>query len=116
MIAGIGVQTKNVVMDSDPAKGFAILQKAGFRCVDFSLNAYLTNTSLYQSELNNFFGQSIGELENFFTPHKQAAHDTGIAIHQMHMPYPNYVPGAKTEVNEYLWNEVAPKRDRKSVV
>jgi sugar phosphate isomerase/epimerase len=48
-------------------------------------------------------------LERFFTPHKEAAKEAGIVINQMHMPYPNYVPKAKKEVNDYLRNVVAPK-------
>lgn len=27
----------------------------------------------------------------------------------MHMPYPLYIPGGKKEINDYLWNVVAPK-------
>ena len=46
----IGVQTKGVVGDTSPREGFRLLKKAGFSCADFSLNAYLTNTLLYQNE------------------------------------------------------------------
>lgn len=105
----IGVQTKNVVDDRQPEKGFALLKRTGFSCVDFSLNQYLTNTSLYQSEVNSFFDQTSRELEQFFTPHRQAARANGIRIHQMHMPYPNYVPNGSRELNDYLRNVVAPK-------
>ncbi len=105
----IGVQTKNVIYDADPAKGFAALRDAGFSCADFSLNAYLLNTSLYRFERNDFFNQSVAGLEEFFKPHKQGAQDAGVFINQMHMPYPNYIPGADKEFNDYLWNVVAPK-------
>ena len=106
---GIGVQTKNVVNDTHPEEGFAQLKRAGFSCADFSLNGYLLNTSLYRSELNAFFDQSIQELELFFAPHKHGAAAAGIAINQMHMPYPIYVPRADKEINDYLWNQMAPK-------
>lgn len=105
----IGVQTKNVVYDSNPAEGFAMLKRAGFSCADFSLNSYLLNTSLYQFERNDFFSMSDTELEDFFKPHKEGADRAGIWINQMHMPYPNYVPGADKDLNDYLWNVVAPK-------
>lgn len=105
----LGVQTKNVVEDANPAAGFAMLKAAGFSCCDFSLNGYLTNTDLYRSEVNAFFNQSVSELEAFFAPHKSGARDHGITINQMHMPYPIYVPAGKRAVNDYLWNEVAPK-------
>lgn len=113
----IGVQTKNVIYDSElrrgssthPREGFELLKNAGFSCVDFSLNAYLLNTSLYQFELNNFFNQTEAEMEAFFLPHRQSAASAGITIQQMHMPYPNYVPGGRQELNDYLRNIVAPK-------
>lgn len=105
----IGVQTKNVVSDANPKKGFEILKRAGFSCVDFSLNGYLLNTNIYQSELNDFFGKSESDLESFFSNHKAAAKKTGIQISQMHMPYPIYVPNGSRELNDYLMNQVASK-------
>ena len=105
----IGVQTKNVVDDVCPAEGFALLKQTGFSCTDFSLNSYLLNTDLYKSRTNSFFNQSKQELERFFSPHKDGAKAAGIMINQMHMPYPTYVPNASKELNEYLWNVVAPK-------
>lgn len=105
----IGVQTKDVINDNHPEEGFAILKRAGFSCADFSLNGYLLNTSLYKSELNDFFDKTIQELEQFFTPHKLGAQAAGITINQMHMPYPIYLPGADRELNDYLWGHVAPK-------
>ncbi len=106
---GIGVQTKNVVDDKCPTEGFAMLKRAGFSCADFSLNSYLLNTNIYRSELNEFFSRSIHELTQFFAPHKKAAQEAGITVNQMHMPYPIYVPTGDRELNDYLWNEVAPK-------
>lgn len=105
----IGVQTKNIVNDYYPEKGFAMLGCAGFTCADFSLNGYLSNTSLYRFELNSFFDQSVTELERFFTPHKKAAGSAGIQINQMHMPYPSYIPNAPKPVNDYLMHTVTPK-------
>ena len=105
----IGVQTKNVIEDDHPEDGYALLKASGFSCVDFSLNGYLLNTALYQSEVNSFFDQTMQELEQFFAPHKKGAKSAGITINQMHMPYPNYVPKGSKELNDYLWNVVAPK-------
>ena len=96
-MADIGVQTKNVVEDENPAEGFGMLKEAGFSCVDFSLNYYLTNTSLYRFEPSDFFDKSRRELEDYFAPHRKAAAEAGIRIHQMHMPYPIYIPNGKRE-------------------
>ena len=105
----IGVQTKTAVTDENPREGFELLKRCGFDACDFSLNSYLTNTDIYQSNLNKFFSRSSEELCDFFAPHKEGAKAAGISIHQMHMPYPIYIPTVKEEVNDYLWNEVAPK-------
>lgn len=105
----IGMQTRNIIKDENPRIGFQMLKDAGFSCADFSLNGYLDNKSLYKGDINHFFDKSIEELENFFRPHKEAAKEAGITIHQMHMPYPMYVPNGKKEINDYLWNQVAPK-------
>jgi sugar phosphate isomerase/epimerase len=108
----IGVQTKNVVDDDNPLVGFKLLKRLGFSCVDFSLNGYLKNIDLYNSDINKFFDKTDSELCEFFAPHKEAAREAGIVVNQMHMPYPNYVPKAKKEVNDYLRNVVAPKSMR----
>lgn len=105
----IGVQTWNVVDDANPKEGFEMLRSVGFTCCDFSLNSYLKNTDIYGSKINSFFDASIEELREYFLPHKEAAKAAGIRIHQMHMPYPLYVPTAEEHVNQYLWNKVAPK-------
>lgn len=105
----VGVQSKNIVFDKFPIEGFEMMKRAGFSCCDFSLNSYLTNTSLYSMEINDFFNQSLEKLKLFFTPHKEAAETAGIHINQMHMPYPIHIPGAAEEINDYLMNTVAPK-------
>lgn len=105
----VGTQTHNIVSDENPIEGFRMMKEAGFDCADFSLNFYLKNTDIYQEKINGFFSQSVDGLEHFFTPHKKAAAEAGIRIHQMHMPYPNFVPGAKDEVNDYLLKQMSPK-------
>lgn len=105
----IGVQTRNIVSDECPEDGFTLLKQTGFSCADFSLNEYLKNKDIYQSSRNHFFDRSVAELEQFFAPHKESAKRAGIKIHQMHMPYPVYVPTGKKELNDYLWREMAPK-------
>lgn len=105
----VGVQSKDIVFDEYPIEGFEMMRHAGFSCCDFSLNSYLTSTSLYDIKINEFFNQSIDKLESFFTPHKKAAETVGIRMNQMHMPYLSYIPSATTEINDYLMQVVAPK-------
>lgn len=106
---GIGVQTDNVINDENPQKGFEMLKRTGFTCCDFSLNGYLKNTEIYQNNINRFFDISENELLEFYRSHKEAAEKVGIKINQMHMPYPIFVPKGSTQLNDYLWNMMAPK-------
>ena len=105
----IGVQSRNIVEDPCPEKGFRMLKDAGFSCTDFSLNSYLTNKDLYEGKVNAFFSQSIQELEQFFSAHKEGAKKAGIRINQMHMPYPVYIPNGRKEINDFLQKEMAVK-------
>ena len=105
----IGVQTKNIVMDDNPAEGFKVLARAGFSCADFSLNGYLVNTMLYKNQVNVFFDRSVSELEEYFKAHKEGAAVSGIEVNQMHMPYPIYIPTISREINDYLCEQVMPK-------
>lgn len=94
-----------------------MLSETGFSCADFSLNAYLSNDSIYRMERNDFFGQPVKDLERYFMRHKRGAKEAGVTISQMHMPSPIYVPEGvaggisegRKEINDYLWNVVAPK-------
>ncbi len=105
----IGVQTKNIVMDDNPAEGFKVLARTGFSCADFSLNSYLINTMLYRNQANDFFDKSVSELEDFFKAHKEGAAASGIEVNQIHMPYPIYIPTISREINDYLCEQVMPK-------
>ena len=109
MALELSVQTKELIQDENPVAGFAEMARAGFTCADFSLNQYLLNLDIYKERLNPIFNQTVEELEAFFEPQRAAAERAGVRIHQMHMPYPIYVPQASTKVNRYLAQEVAPK-------
>lgn len=108
----VGVQTKNAIHHENPGTGFEDLRQAGFSCVDFSLNSYLLNKTLYKKECNTFFDKTDRELEEYFRPMKEAAAAAGIVINQMHMPYPNYVPDGSRQLNDYLRNVMSPKSMR----
>lgn len=110
----IGVQTQNIVNDAEPGAGFALIHDAGFSCADFSLNAYLEKQNVCSNQMNLFFERSVSELESFFLPYKLAAAESEIAIYQMHMPYPIFMPYENNQMNRYLREMVAPKSIRVS--
>lgn len=104
----IGVQSMGVIEDTAPKEGFQLLKDIGFECVDFSLHKYLKNKEIYAYKKNAFFDKTSGQLEQFFTPHKEAAKAAGVIIGQLHMPYPLFIPEAG-DLNEYLCKTVAFK-------
>ena len=105
----IGVQSSIAVNHEDPVADLTKLREIGFESIDFSLHSYLTNKELYKTSKNKFFDKSEEELFEHFTPLKEGCKKAGIDIFQMHMPYPNYVPTAKPEFNNYLRDVVAVK-------
>lgn len=105
----ISVQSDIAVCPESPASDLRRLRDIGFKAIDFSLHAYLKNKELYQKELNTFFNKSEDELYEYFRPLKEAVADCGMEVFQMHMPYPNYVPSATEELNQYLRDVVAVK-------
>lgn len=109
MSLDLGIQSHNLITDKNPFEGFAMIKRAGFSCCDFSLNKYLNNEDIYQSSMNHFFDQSVSELEAHFLQIKNASIESGVHIHQIHMPYPSYVPRAEKAINSYLQNQVATK-------
>lgn len=105
----VGVQSSVAVNHEDPTYDLKRLKEIGFSSIDFSLHSYLTNKELYKQKRNGFFDKSEEELYEHFTPLKVGCEKTGIDIFQMHMPYPNFVPTAKKEFNDYLRDVMAVK-------
>lgn len=105
----VGVQSKGIVYDNDPLEGFEMMKRAGFSCCDFRLDSYLTDLSFGFPEDHDFFQRSVGELKRFFAPHKEAAETAGIAIHQMYMPYPVYIPNTGDEKSRCRMQAAASK-------
>ncbi len=98
----ISVQSDIAVCHENPRGDLLHLKEIGFSAIDFSLHSYLTNKQLYNKDVTTFFDKSEEELYEYFRPLKEASKETGVEIFQMHMPYPNYVPSAKEELNTYL--------------
>lgn len=105
----ISVQSDIAVSPEHPLEDLKRLKGIGFCAIDFSLHAFLKNKQLYQKELNTFFDKTEEELYEYFRPLKEALAECDMEVFQMHMPYPNYVPGASEELNGYLRDVVAVK-------
>ncbi|MCR4909259.1 MAG: sugar phosphate isomerase/epimerase [Lachnospiraceae bacterium] len=108
----IGVQTKGIFSEPPKAEEVALIRRAGFDCIDFSLDAFLLNSDIYRGELNDFFSCSEQDFLDIFRPLKETLKKEGLRISQMHVPYPLWIldpENDRTEQNEYIRKEVLPK-------
>jgi len=104
----IGVQTKGILPDVSIAKGFELIRGAGFECIDFNLDSFLTNTELYDGNRNGFFDFSEEELALYFGQYRAEMDRLGLTASQMHAPYPVWVD-LKWDQNDYVQKNVIPK-------
>ena len=98
----IGVQSAGWYDNEKPLESFEFIKSCGFEAVDFNIDHYLSPGKLAKEGLMpTFFDRSTEEILEFFTPLKEAAEQTGVAITQMHAPFPCWYP-EKDDVNEYI--------------
>lgn len=99
----VGVQTGPWYDDKDPDASFAFIKECGFEAVDFNINNYVSVSDLLASEGApvSFFSQPLEELFKFFTPFKEAARKHGVAVAQMHAPFPSWTR-EREDVNEHI--------------
>ena len=89
----IGVQSAGWYDKNDPDRSFAFIKECGFDATDFNIDHYLSTGMLAKSpdEPHSFFDKSIEEILEFFTPLKEASEKHGVAIAQMHAPFPVWI-------------------------
>lgn len=98
----VGVQSAGWYDKNEPMKSFEYIKSCGFEATDFNIDHYLNTGKLDKEGLMpTFFDKSTEEILEFFTPLKEASEATGVAIAQMHAPFPVWFK-EKEEVNDYI--------------
>lgn len=98
----VGVQSAGWYDKNEPMKSFEYIKSCGFEATDFNIDHYLNTGKLDKEGLMpTFFDRSTEEILEFFTPLKEASEATGVAITQMHAPFPVWFK-EKDEVNAYI--------------
>lgn len=98
----VGVQSAGWYDKNEPMKSFEYIKSCGFEATDFNIDHYLNTGKLDKEGLMpTFFDKSTEEILEFFTPLKEASEATGVAIAQMHAPFPVWFK-EKDEVNDYI--------------
>lgn len=98
----IGVQSGGIFSLDDYEKGFATLEAHGFECVDLNIDNLLPSDVIRKGEPGGMFEKSVEELFEYFTPIRDSAKKHGIAITQMHGPFPLWVDGRDGDMNPFL--------------
>ena len=98
----VGVQSAGWYDKNEPMKSFEYIKSCVFEATDFNIDHYLNTGKLDKEGLMpTFFDKSTEEILEFFTPLKEASEATGVAIAQMHAPFPVWFK-EKDEVNDYI--------------
>lgn len=105
----LGVQSCGTIDPKEPEQGYRMIKEAGFDCVDFNFDEYLS-CGLVQSgkeeELGDLFDRPMEEIWQDFAPHVKLAERYGLTFEQMHAPFPMVQPG-KEAVNEKMFRITA---------
>lgn len=98
----IGIQTARWFNEEDPLGSLTYIKECGFDAIDFGMDAYMLTASLVTKGIYpTVFDLEIQELFEHFAPLKEASRQTGVAISQMHAPFPVYHEGYD-EVNAHI--------------
>lgn len=87
----IGVQTAPVIDLLGPEEGFKMIHEAGFDCVDFNVDHWMTGSEIRKGEFSGFFDQDMDAILEAMRPYKEAAEKYGVGFGQAHAPFPSYV-------------------------
>ena len=99
----VGVQSAGWYNKNDPMGSFQYIKDCGFESIDFNIDHYLNIGKLVKEGVYpSFFDQSVEEILKFFTPLKEASEKTGVAVGQMHAPFPVWVKD-REEINDYIF-------------
>ena len=81
---------------------FRVYHEAGFECMDFNFDVFLSGDLIRKGEFNELFLSDIDTICEFFRPYKEAAEKYGIEFTQAHAPFQLYVDG-RDDYNEVCY-------------
>ena len=86
------VQTAPIIDRFGADNGFRMIKEAGFDSVDYNIDHMLGYGDILEGKSNPLFdGYDASGVLEYIKPVKEAAKKYGIAINQMHAPFPSYV-------------------------
>ena len=73
-------------------EGFAMLKACGIGGIQFGMGAYVMPQKVIKDNLPSVMDGTVEEIIEFVRPYKEAADKHGIAISQVHAPFPMWMP------------------------
>ena len=96
-----GVQSAGWYDRNKPLESFEYIKSCGFEAVDFNIDHYFSTAKAVKDGLYpTVFDNPTDEVLEFFRPLKEASEKTGVAICQMHAPFPVWFKD-HDDVNDY---------------
>ena len=91
----VGVQSAGWYDKSAPLESMKYIKECGFESIDFNIDHYLDVKTMSKTGevVESLFDKSTEEVVEFFRPLKDASEESGVAIGQMHAPFPVYFEG-----------------------
>ncbi len=99
----IAIQSNPWLDMNDPLASLSWIKERGFDGIDFSLDVLIpAGKMLTEGEvLPSVFDRPLSEFLAYFAPLKEASEETGVAVCQMHAPFPVW-DAKRPMVTEYL--------------
>ena len=99
----ISVQSGNWYDVSNDDASMRYAKECGIEALDYNIDNVINTTKFSEGEVYPICDLSLDEFVKHYTPLKDASEKYGVAISQMHAPFPVYFPGMD-DVNEYIIN------------
>ena len=99
----IGIQTRGIVDILGPEKGYALIRKAGFDGVDWSLDLSIKESDLFNGKYKGtcIFEKPLDEVKSYFEKDINAIKKNHLSVLQAHAIFPSYVLD-KDDVLDYV--------------
>lgn len=91
----VGVQSAGWYDRNAPLESMKYIKECGFESIDFNIDHYLDVKTMSKTGevVESLFDKPTEEVLEFFRPLKEASEKSGVAIGQMHAPFPVYFEG-----------------------
>lgn len=89
----IGMLTQGIIRDENVDEGYRLMKEAGFDCVDFNFDTYLSINDIFAGKINDVYDRPMEEIWEDFKPHMDAINKYGLTVGQTHAPFPSMLLG-----------------------